>query len=99
MARTKTAAATPSTAAIGFEAKLSLAADKLRNNVDAAEYKHVVLGRTRRLAIMNLAIRGIETDIGKEHADTFRRDLNSQPHRIPVAPVGQFIQRTTFQIN
>ena len=27
---------------------------------------------TRRLAIMNLAIRGIEADIGKEHADTFR---------------------------
>ncbi len=27
---------------------------------------------TSRLAIMNLAIRGIEADIGKEHADTFR---------------------------
>ena len=27
---------------------------------------------TRRLAIMNLAIRGIEADIGKENADTFR---------------------------
>ncbi len=34
-----------STAAnLGFEAKLWLAADKLRNNLDAAEYKHVVLG-------------------------------------------------------
>ena len=32
------------TAVIGFEAKLWLAADKLRNNMDAAEYKHVVLG-------------------------------------------------------
>jgi hypothetical protein len=32
------------TATIGFEAKLWLAADKLRNNMDAAEYKHVVLG-------------------------------------------------------
>src|SRR6266403_738505 len=29
---------------IGFEAKLWLAADKLRSNMDAAEYKHVVLG-------------------------------------------------------
>ena len=28
----------------GFEAKLWQAADKLRNNMDAAEYKHVVLG-------------------------------------------------------
>ncbi len=31
---------------------------------------------TRRLAIMNLAIRGIEADIGPEHADTFRRDVH-----------------------
>ena len=29
---------------LGFEAKLWLAADKMRNNMDAAEYKHVVLG-------------------------------------------------------
>lgn len=29
---------------LGFEAQLWLAADKLRNNLDAAEYKHVVLG-------------------------------------------------------
>ena len=31
-------------ATLGFEAKLWQAADKLRNNLDAAEYKHVVLG-------------------------------------------------------
>jgi hypothetical protein len=31
-------------AMLGFETKLWLAADKLRNNMDAAEYKHVVLG-------------------------------------------------------
>ena len=40
----KAKAAPASTANIGFEAKLWLAADKLRNNMDAAEYKHVVLG-------------------------------------------------------
>jgi len=33
-----------SSANLGFEAKLWLAADKLRNNMDSAEYKHVVLG-------------------------------------------------------
>lgn len=33
-----------STANVGFEEKLWQAADKLRNNMDAAEYKHVVLG-------------------------------------------------------
>ena len=35
---------TASGANLGFEAKLWLTADKLRNNMDAAEYKHVVLG-------------------------------------------------------
>ena len=29
---------------LGFEGKLWAAADALRNNMDAAEYKHVVLG-------------------------------------------------------
>jgi type I restriction enzyme M protein len=44
MPRTKPKAPGDTTAALGFEAKLWLAADKLRNNMDAAEYKHVVLG-------------------------------------------------------
>jgi type I restriction-modification system DNA methylase subunit len=54
-----------SSANIGFEAKLWLAADNLRNNMDVVEYKHVVL------AIMNQALRGIEADFGPENADTF----------------------------
>ena len=82
MARSRTASDS-SSASLGFEAKLWLAADKLRSNMDAAEYKHVVLGLiflkyisdTRRLAIMNLALRGIEADFGPKNADTFRRDL------------------------
>jgi len=45
MAKKTTAkAGKDSSANLGFEAKLWLAADKLRNNMDAAEYKHVVLG-------------------------------------------------------
>lgn len=46
MARPKKATATDSNSAarVGFEAKLWQAADALRNNMDAAEYKHVVLG-------------------------------------------------------
>ena len=40
----KTAGASTGAANLGFEAKMWLAADKLRNNMDASEYKHVVLG-------------------------------------------------------
>ena len=43
MAKTRTKK-NDSAANLGFEAKLWLAADKLRNNMDAAEYKHVILG-------------------------------------------------------
>ena len=43
-AKTKSTASKDSSANLGFEAKLWLSADKLRNNMDAAEYKHVVLG-------------------------------------------------------
>ena len=43
MARPKKPAADTG-ANLGFEAKLWAAADALRNNMDAAEYKHVVLG-------------------------------------------------------
>jgi type I restriction enzyme M protein len=39
-----TAKPNDSGATVGFEAKLWAAADALRNNMDAAEYKHVVLG-------------------------------------------------------
>lgn len=41
MARTKK---TTNTADIGFEQKIWEAADKLRGNIDASEYKHVILG-------------------------------------------------------
>ncbi len=44
MARGKSNGPRNGSANLGFEAKLWLAADKLRNNMDAAEYKHVVLG-------------------------------------------------------
>ena len=45
MARGRKAKTNPENGAnLGFEAKLWAAADALRNNMDAAEYKHVVLG-------------------------------------------------------
>src|SRR4030043_37425 len=44
MKKASQGSANPTAATLGFEAKLWQAADKLRNNMDAAEYKHVVLG-------------------------------------------------------
>ena len=44
MARSRAADTRETGANLGFEAKLWAAADALRNNMDAAEYKHVVLG-------------------------------------------------------
>lgn len=41
---TRAASKSQNGANLGFEATLWAAADKLRNNMDAAEYKHVVLG-------------------------------------------------------
>lgn len=44
MARAKNGSGNGNGANLGFEATLWQAADKMRNNMDAAEYKHVVLG-------------------------------------------------------
>jgi type I restriction enzyme M protein len=43
---------------------------------DIAVYGQESNPTTRRLALMNLAIRGIDGNLGPEHADTFRRDLH-----------------------
>ena len=43
---------------------------------DIAIYGQESNPTTRRLAMMNLAVRGIEGDLGPEHADSFRRDLH-----------------------
>lgn len=44
MATKKSTKSKSNTAAVGFEEKLWAAADKMRNNMDPAEYKHVILG-------------------------------------------------------
>ena len=43
---------------------------------DIAIYGQESNPTTRQLALMNLAIRGIEADLGQEHADSFHRDLH-----------------------
>ena len=43
---------------------------------DISVYGQESNATTRRLALMNLAIRGFEADLGSEQADTFRHDLH-----------------------
>ncbi len=38
---------------------------------------HHTSATTRRLAALNAALRRLEADFGREHADTFRRDLST----------------------
>jgi type I restriction enzyme M protein len=63
---------------LGFEAKMWAAADKLRNNMDAAEYKHVVLGliflkyisdafEERHLTLVNAKDEGIDPEDPDEY--------------------------------
>ena len=59
---------------LGFEQKLWQSADKLRNNMDAAEYKHVVLGLIFLKYISDAFLEiheGLETD---EYADPEDKD-------------------------
>ena len=58
---------------LGFEAKLWLAADKLRNNMDAAEYKHVVLGL--------IFLKYISDAFEEQHAAARRRAGRKGPTR------------------
>src|SRR6202158_2319951 len=55
------------TANLGFEAKLWAAADALRNNMDAAEYKHVVLGLIF-LKYISVAFEGKHAELDAQRA-------------------------------
>jgi len=57
-------------AVLGFEEKLWQAADKLRNNIDAAEYKHVVLG---------LLFLKYISDAFQEHYEALRKEPHANP--------------------
>lgn len=69
---------------LGFEAKLFAAADKLRNNMDAALYKHVVLGLT--------FLKYISDAFGEIH-----EELNKDPASDPE-DVDEYISRRAFWV-
>ena len=67
------------TANLGFEAKLWAAADALRNNMDAAEYKHVVLG----LIFLKYISDAFEEQARRARSAAGRRRRPRRPGRIP----------------
>jgi type I restriction enzyme M protein len=69
---------------IGFERILWLAADKLRSNMDAAEYKHVVLGL--------LFLKHISDAFAKVHEE-LKKDPTSDPEQID-----EYISRRIFWV-
>ncbi|MCA2004098.1 MAG: type I restriction-modification system subunit M [Candidatus Nitrosotenuis sp.] len=69
---------------LGFEQKLWLAADKLRSNMDAAEYKHVVLG---------LIFLKYISDAFSEVYEELKKDKTSDPEDID-----EYISRRIFWV-
>lgn len=69
---------------LGFEQKLWQAADKLRSNMDAAEYKHVVLG---------LIFLKYISDAFKEVYEELKKDKTADPE-----DVDEYISRRVFWV-
>src|SRR5438034_355162 len=69
---------------LGFEGKLWKAADKLRSNMDAAEYKHVVLGL--------LFLKYISDAFNEVH-DQLRKDPTSDPEDLD-----EYVSRRVFWV-
>jgi type I restriction enzyme M protein len=74
VAKTRATNKQDNSAKLGFEEKLWQAADKLRNNVDAAEYKHVVLGLVFLKYISDAFIELYDKLAADEYADPEERD-------------------------
>ena len=53
MARVTSKNSAPNGSALGFEATLWSAAEKLKGNMDAGEYKHIVLGHVSSVELVN----------------------------------------------
>ena len=68
-----------SSANLGFEDKLWKAADALRSNMDAAEYKHVVLG----LIFLKYISDAFEEQHAKLDAERGQGGRPGRPRRVP----------------
>jgi len=75
---------------LGFEAKLFLAADKLRGNLEPSEYKHVVLG----LIFLNYISDAFEAKRVALIEDKYANPYDRRRHRdLPFCDAGNGIPR------
>ena len=83
---------------LGFEQKLWQAADKMRNNMDAAEYKHVVLGLIF-LKYISDAYKEAREEIIKEGGDAEDRDeyLAKNTFWVPPEARWDYLQKNAKQ--
>ena len=83
---------------LGFEQKLWQAADKMRSNMDAAEYKHVVLGLIF-LKYISDAFKDTEQEIKKEKGDSEDIDEYKAKNVFWVPPEARwdYLQRNAKQ--
>lgn len=86
---------------LGFEAKLWQAADKLRSNMDAAEYKHVVLGLIFLKYISDHFISVYKKLEAEEGADVEDKDeyLRLRAFYVPKKARWQYLQDNAKQSN
>jgi type I restriction-modification system DNA methylase subunit len=88
------------TAKIGFEQTLWATADKLRGHMDAAEYKHVVLGLIF-LKYISDAFEEKHAQLLAEdnHHEQLRKTRPTTSSRCPMKPAGQSeVTRRTLKI-
>jgi len=78
-------------ATLGFEAQLWQAADALRGSMDAAEYKHVVLGRVSRCGPSGTASSGWGQRLS-HHRVPRKAAAFGFPQRVPTDCVGRGVQ-------
>ena len=101
MARSGSKETKDSSANIGFEAKLWLAADKLRNNMDAAEYKHVVLGLIFLKYISEIAAHGYVLTpgryVGAEEVEDDGEPFGEKMARLVKELNGQFAESARLE--
>lgn len=98
MARSVKAKKTNGNAALGFEAQLFQAADKMRGSMDASEYKHIALGLIF-LKYISEAFKAKHTELEAQNEDSEDRDfyIAENIFWVPKASRWEYLQSNAKQ--